>query len=122
MPGAAWGAVTRHRWVRLANRRPRAHDDDFQLWLTLPDGTHGAVAPVDRRGSGDGHVRLVHVPEGSEAADTLAQAQDQGLMAVLPPNSSAALQAFAEQIHPGRRTASGPLVTGRPRRNVRGSR
>ena len=29
-------------------------------------------------------------------------------MAVLPPNSSAALQAFAAQIEPGQRTASGP--------------
>lgn len=96
--------------------------DDFQLWVTLPDGTHGAVAPVDRRGSGDGHVRLVHVPEGSEAADTLAEAQDQGLMAVLPPNSSAALQAFADQIDRGRRTAAGPPATGRTRRNGRGSR
>lgn len=90
--------------------------------MTLPDGTHGAVAPVDRRGSGDGHVRLVHVPEGSGAADALAEAQDQGLMAVLPPNSSAALQAFAEQIDPGRRTAAGALAAGRARGNGRGPR
>ncbi|MEU6572722.1 DUF6424 family protein [Streptomyces sp. NPDC046805] len=96
--------------------------DDFQLWVTLPDGTHAAVAPVDRRGSGDGHVRLLHVPEGSRAADTLAEAQEQGLMAVLPPNSPVALQAFAEQIAPGRRTAAGPLDTGRARREGRGSR
>jgi hypothetical protein len=84
--------------------------DDFDLWVTLPDGTHGAVAPVDRRGSGDGHVRLVHVPETSEAAGALAEAQRLGKMAVLPPNSSVALQAFAQQIEPDRRTASGPLV------------
>ncbi|MEU6669166.1 DUF6424 family protein [Streptomyces sp. NPDC046727] len=83
--------------------------DDFQLWVTLPDGTHGAVTPVDRRGSGDGHVRLVLASEGSQAADTLAEAQEQGLMAVLPPNSSPALQAFAGQIEPGQRSASGPL-------------
>jgi hypothetical protein len=91
--------------------------DDFQLWVTLPDGTHGAVTPVDRRGSGDGHVRLVLAPEGSQAADTLAEAQEQGLMAVLPPNSSAALQAFAEQIEPGQRTAAGPLVSRRAHGN-----
>lgn len=101
--------------------------DDFQLWVTLPDGTHGAVAPVDRRGSGDGHVRLAYVPEGSLAAGTMAQAQDLGLMAVLPPNSSAALQAFAQQIDPDRRTASGPLTahtdghTGTRRRDRRRS-
>ncbi|MFI5686892.1 DUF6424 family protein [Streptomyces sp. NPDC051636] len=82
--------------------------DDFQLWVTLPDGTHGAVAPVDRRGSGDGHVRLAFVPEGSEAADTLAEAQELGKMAVLPPSSPVALEAFARQNGPGRGTASGP--------------
>ncbi|MFH9087949.1 DUF6424 family protein [Streptomyces sp. NPDC017673] len=98
--------------------------DDFQLWVTLPDGTHGAVAPVDRRGSGDGHVRLVLAPEGSQAADTLAEAQDRGLMAVLPPNSSAALQAFAGQIESGQRTASGPPAALRAHAhgNGRGSR
>ncbi|WP_225823472.1 DUF6424 family protein [Streptomyces naphthomycinicus] len=89
--------------------------DDFQLWVTLPDGTHGAVTPVDRRGSGDGHVRLVLASEGSRAADTLADAQEHGLMAVLPPNSSAALQAFAGQLEPGQRTASGPPAKHRAR-------
>ncbi|MEU0256200.1 DUF6424 family protein [Streptomyces sp. NPDC006184] len=75
--------------------------DDFQLWVTLPDGTQGAVTPVDHRSSGDGHVRLVFVPEGSAAAATVAEAQDRGLMAVLPANSDAAKQAFAQQVAPG---------------------
>ncbi|MFE0517072.1 DUF6424 family protein [Streptomyces sp. NPDC058964] len=65
---------------------------------------------MDRRGSGDGHVRLAFVPEGSAAAGALAEAQDRGLMAVLPPNSSAALQAFSAQIAPGSRTAAGPAA------------
>ncbi|UXY31564.1 DUF6424 family protein [Streptomyces sp. HUAS TT20] len=91
--------------------------DDFQLWVTLPDGTHGAVAPVDRRGSGDGHVRLAFVPEGSEAAPALARAQDLGLMAVLPPNSSAALQAFSAQITPGSRTAAAAPAAGHTARH-----
>lgn len=64
--------------------------DDFPLWVTLPDGTRGAVAPVDRRGSGDGQVRLAFVPEGSAAASTIAEAQDRRLMAVLPANSRSA--------------------------------
>ncbi|MFJ8025856.1 DUF6424 family protein [Streptomyces sp. NPDC096311] len=85
--------------------------EDFQLWVNLPDGTHGAVAPVDRRGSGDGHVRLVHAPEGTTAGDTLATAQSLGKMAVFPANSTVALQAFRQQIEPGRRTAAGSLVT-----------
>ncbi|MFF4213067.1 DUF6424 family protein [Streptomyces sp. NPDC001796] len=75
--------------------------DDFQLWVSLPDGTHGAVAPVARRGEGDGRVRLLHVPEGSEAAGTLAQAQETGKMAVLPPDSPVARQAFARQNESG---------------------
>lgn len=83
--------------------------DDFQLWVTLPDGTHGAVSPVDRRGSGDGHVRLAFVPEGSAAAATVAEAQDRGLMAVLPANSDVAKQAFAHQVAPGGQIAAAPL-------------
>ncbi|MGW1064659.1 DUF6424 family protein [Streptomyces aureus] len=85
--------------------------DDFQLWVTLPDGTHGAVAPVDRRGSGDGHVRLMHAPEGSPAGETLLMAQTLGKMAVFPADSTVALEAFEQQIEPGRHTAAGPLVT-----------
>ncbi|MER6267591.1 DUF6424 family protein [Streptomyces sp900105755] len=93
--------------------------DDFQLWVTLPDGTHGAVAPVDRRGSGDGAVRLAFVPEGSEAAASISEAQERGLMAVLPASSDVALQAFARQIPPGRHTAAGPLAAGAARRGNR---
>ncbi|NUS18097.1 MAG: hypothetical protein HOY69_42975 [Streptomyces sp.] len=89
--------------------------EDFELWVTLPDGTHGAVAPVDRRGSGDGHVRLVHVPEESAAAGAFVEAQEQGKMAVLPPDSPVALQAFGRQIEPERRTASGPPAPSSPR-------
>ncbi|GHI02082.1 hypothetical protein Scel_04030 [Streptomyces cellostaticus] len=95
--------------------------DDFQLWVTLPDGTHGAVTPVDRRGSGDGHVRLAFAPEGSDASATIAEAQDRGLMAVLPANSPVALQAFSRQITPGRHTASGPLSADASRHGRRGS-
>ncbi|MFI0716009.1 DUF6424 family protein [Streptomyces inhibens] len=91
--------------------------DDFQVWVTLPDGTHGthgAVAPVDRRGSGDGHVRLAFVLEGSAAAPAVAEAQDRGLMAVLPPNSDVALHAFAQQVPPA---GAPPPVHCRPTRH-----
>lgn len=67
---------------------------------------------MDRRGSDDRHVRLAFAPEGSVAAPAIAEAQERGLMAFLPPNSDVALQAFAQQIGPSRRTASGPLSTG----------
>ena len=82
--------------------------DDFQLWVTLPDGTHAAVTPLGRRDSGDGHLRLVYARHGSRAADAIAAAQASGRMATLPPDSDLALQAFKQQIEPGRRTASGP--------------
>ncbi len=84
--------------------------DDFQLWVTLPDGTHAGVAPVDRRGSGDGHVRIVHARHGTPAGDALAEAQRRRMMAVAPPDSPVALAAFEQQIPPGARSASTPSV------------
>lgn len=95
--------------------------DDFQLWVTLPDGTHAGVTPMGRRGSGDGRVRIVHARHGTPAGDALAEAQSKGEMAVLPPDSPMALAAFEQQIAPGAATADGPLVTGRARR-VAGAR
>jgi hypothetical protein len=82
--------------------------DDFQLWVTLPDGTHAAVAPVRRRGSGDGHVRIVHARHGTPAGDAVAEAQRRRMMAVLPPDSPVALEAFEQQIPAGASTASVP--------------
>ncbi|MHC3472118.1 DUF6424 family protein [Streptomyces sp. 7R007] len=83
--------------------------DDFNLWVTLPDGTHAGVVPVAPRGSGDGHLRIVHARHGTPAGDALAEAQRRRVMAVLPPDSPMALEAFQQQIRPGARTASGPL-------------
>ncbi|MDH6222404.1 DUF6424 family protein [Streptomyces pseudovenezuelae] len=96
--------------------------DDFQLWVTLPDGTHAGVVPMKRRGSGDGRVRIVHARHGTPAGDALAEAQGKGEMAVLPADSDIALKAFKEQIPPGAATADGALVTGRARRVATGTR
>ncbi|HEV7203353.1 MAG TPA: DUF6424 family protein [Jatrophihabitans sp.] len=82
---------------------------DFPLWITLPDGTHGAVTPLHHRGSGDGHLRLVYARHGTVAGRALAAAQAADRMAVIAPNSRLALTAFAAQIAPGSRTASQPL-------------
>ncbi|WP_432190787.1 DUF6424 family protein [Streptomyces sp. bgisy027] len=87
--------------------------DDFQLWVTLPDGTNAGVTPVGRRGSGDGHLRIVHARHGSEAGDAVAEAQRRHMMAVVPPDSPIALAAFEQQIRPGASTAAGPLHTRR---------
>lgn len=81
--------------------------DDFELWVTLPDGTHAAVTPLGRRDSGDGRIRLVYARHGSRAADAISAAQDRRKMAILPPDSDLALQAFRNQLEPGRRTAAG---------------
>ncbi|MCL8013461.1 DUF6424 family protein [Streptomyces sp. AS02] len=82
--------------------------DDFQLWVTLPDGTNAGVTPVGRRGSGDGQVRIVHARHGTPAGDALAEAQRRRMMAVVPPESPIALAAFEQQIPRGAKTASGP--------------
>jgi len=86
-----------------------ARYDDFPFWVTLPDGTHGAVTPLDHRGSGDGHLRLVYAREDTVAGRALTDAQSAGRMAVIAPNSRLALTVFAAQIAPGSRTASQPL-------------
>ncbi|SDO92183.1 hypothetical protein SAMN04487981_114213 [Streptomyces sp. cf386] len=87
--------------------------DDFQLWVTLPDGTNAGVTPVGRRGSGDGHVRIVHARHGTAAGDAVAEAQRRHMMAVVPPESPIALAAFEQQIARGAKSASGPLRTRR---------
>lgn len=92
--------------------------DDFPLWITLEDGTHAAVTLLHARGSGDGHLRLVFGRHGSIAGNLVAEAQQKGKMAVLPPDSPIALAAFREQIPRGSKTASVPLAT-RSRRGTR---
>jgi Family of unknown function (DUF6424) len=71
--------------------------DDFVLWVTLADGTHAAVTPVGRRGSGDGRVRLVYARPGTAAADALLAAQRGGRAVILPADHPVAEQAFRHQ-------------------------
>jgi hypothetical protein len=71
--------------------------DDFQLWVTLPDGTHGAVTPLAPRGSGDGRVRLVFARHGTPQGDAMATAQREHKAVILPPEHPLARQAFARQ-------------------------
>lgn len=84
--------------------------DDFPFWVTLPDGTDAAVTPLNRRGSGDGHLRLVYGLHGTLAGEVIAAAQKTEQMAVIRPDSKIALKVFERQIPPGSRTASVPLV------------
>jgi hypothetical protein len=70
---------------------------DFQLWVTLPDGSHGAVTPVAPRGSGDGRARLVFARHGTSAGDAVALAQTDHRAVILPADHPLAIQAFARQ-------------------------
>jgi hypothetical protein len=71
--------------------------DDFQLWVTLADGTHGAVTPLAPRGSGDGRVRLVYARHGTPEGDAVATAQRRNKAVILPPDHALARQAYARQ-------------------------
>lgn len=71
---------------------------NFQLWVTLPDGTHAAVAPLAPRGSGDGRVRLIYARHGTPEGDAVALAQEQKKAVILPPDHSVARQAYARQV------------------------
>lgn len=71
--------------------------DDFQLWVTLPDGTHGAVTPLAPPGSGDSRVRLVYARHGTPQGDAIATAQRQHKAVILPPEHALAQQAYARQ-------------------------
>jgi hypothetical protein len=71
--------------------------DDFELWVTLPDGTHGAVTPLSPRGSGDGRVRLIYARHGTPEGDAVARAQRQHKAVVLPREHPVAREAYARQ-------------------------
>lgn len=49
--------------------------DDFQLFVTDPDGMPAVVVPVGRRGSGDGRVRLIAAHPGSRYARRLVEVE-----------------------------------------------
>jgi hypothetical protein len=42
--------------------------DDFQLWVTDQQGNPAAVAPVDKRGSGNASVHVLYATPGSQLA------------------------------------------------------
>jgi hypothetical protein len=71
--------------------------DDFQLWVTLDDGTHAAVTPLQPRHSGDGRVRVLFARHGTAAGSAVAQAQQHGKAVILPADDPIARVAFSEQ-------------------------
>jgi hypothetical protein len=72
-------------------------EDDFELWVTDEAGEAVAVAPVDRRGSGDGRVHVLYASEHSKLYPQLRHAQAHGDTVVLAPTHPVAQAAFAKQ-------------------------
>jgi hypothetical protein len=80
--------------------------DDFNLWVVDDDKTRYAVVPVDRRGSGDGRIRLLFAepPPRPGTRRRRSSAPTRGLEAaaddgdVLPATHRLAQQAFADQV------------------------
>lgn len=57
IPGAVTGGI--HHYPSPIAEIELIKRDDFDLWVTAPDGTVAAVVPVAPRGSGDGRTRLL---------------------------------------------------------------
>jgi hypothetical protein len=74
--------------------------DDFQLWVTDPQGNPAAVAPVGPRGSGDGRVHVLWATHGSDLAGQVTAAEAQSKPLILGDSHPMALQAFAQQSGP----------------------
>jgi hypothetical protein len=71
--------------------------DDFQLWVTDQQGNPAAVAPVDRRGSGNAHVHVLYATPGSQLAQQKHAAERAGGPLILPPDHALSVQAFQNQ-------------------------
>jgi Family of unknown function (DUF6424) len=71
--------------------------DDFQLWVTDPQGNPAAVAPVSPRGSGDGRVHVLYATPGSALASQVSQSEAQSQPLILDSAHPLAQQAFSQQ-------------------------
>ncbi len=71
--------------------------DDFKLWVLDEEGQPAAVTPIDRRGSGNGHVQVVYSTPNTQLDRQHRQAQARGQELVLHPDHPLAQQAFRRQ-------------------------
>lgn len=71
--------------------------DDFNLWVTLADGTHAAVTPVGARGEGKSAVQVLYAHPGSDLDNTLQEQHKAGKTLVLPADHPVAQKAFENQ-------------------------
>ena len=80
--------------------------DDFQLWVTDAQGNPAAVAPVDKRGSGNASVHVLYATPGSQLAQQKHEAESAGAPLILGPNHPLSQQAYVKQQPPGSGGAS----------------
>lgn len=71
--------------------------DDFQLWVTDAQGNPAAVAPVEKRGSGDASVHVLYATPGSQLAQQKQAAERANVPLILGPDHSLAQQAYTNQ-------------------------
>jgi hypothetical protein len=71
--------------------------DDFQLWVTDQQGNPAAVAPVDKRGSGNASVHVLYATPGSHLAQQKAAAERAGAPLILAPDHPLSVQAYQNQ-------------------------
>jgi hypothetical protein len=71
--------------------------DDFNLWVTDPQGQPAAVTPVAHRGSGDGRVRIAYATPGTNLDRRHMTAHRKGQALILSAKHPMARQAFANQ-------------------------
>jgi len=74
--------------------------DDFQLWVTDDQGNPAAVAPVDKRGSGNASVHVLYATPGSRLAQQKHEAESAGNPLILGPDHSLSQQAYQNQQAP----------------------
>jgi len=71
--------------------------DDFQLWVTDQQGNPAAVAPVDKRGSGNASVHVLYATPGSQLARQKSATERAGAPLILPPGHPLSMQAYQNQ-------------------------
>ena len=71
--------------------------DDFQLWVTDQQGNPAAVAPVDKRGSGNASVHVLYATPGSQLAQQKDAAERAGAPLILAPGHPLSVQAYQNQ-------------------------
>jgi uncharacterized protein DUF6424 len=71
--------------------------DDFQLWVTDPQGNPAAVAPVAPRGSGNASVHVLYATPGSQLARQKQEAENNNNPLILGSGHPMAAEAYRNQ-------------------------